>query len=1356
MLATHQIAALPDSPAPVDANGQPAGPADPGKARETAGALLKIANGFDPDQLTASEQARLKATKAQPALIRDAPDGSTILTDTGRKMLTGSAPAAAPFVPTTEAQDLRTLSQPPPAPPAVDSTAQSAPAAPEATQGASPVDLSTAGASIEPDLSADQPPPTPRPGDRSVPPQPTTPRGQEALRRITRLEEMREDAWSVGTDLTDGQKATLAGARQALAEELARQGDALPPEPPQASAQPQTRQPTTEMGQNAARTLEGLASIEQRTGTLNDVQRAAREEAQRTLDMDLNVQVLGNNPYPVTERGKSALRDYLALTKARDSGVYMSRGDHEAIANAVRTVQDDFTAQRKAFDEQRASSPAPAAQQHLYTDRGRNSRAMIAKLEEMQREQRAKGLDLAPGQQKRMGELRAILAEELARPAPDNLAVGDKIAGGSRQYTVSGLGDERHVEVTTENGAVHKMPRADALRQRVGPDAPPKFVRPSQGAVTRQSQLTRALEKAARANPDAPGLAERYQAAVSDLAEMQRKRAMPLQPGETPRTFKMPAAPGGNPDVLDHIAEQGGMVSPKDARAKATYDPRQGDYDGAPDLKGFYRHSIYGGRMMPDRMAQILHENYGVGDGSADAMWKAISQAKELRAKVSAQQQNHALAQKQTDRFARDTATPKEGAKEVSAGSLNVGDKVKIGNQTLKVAAVDPDSLDVTLEDHSKYGVQTVADGQALYVEQVQHGAGNDGDRLGAARPDTGTGRLFGDDEPFELRPGAASDAERLASARGEADLFTPRPAEPGPGSMGQVEDATTAPQAESATAEPPIGQGATAESAPAASQPEMLDTPAPVEKPETDIADFGEKIGGARKDTARPLGSREKVAAPAANADQPAWRRKYIIANELKRDYATRTDKPTGQFVVARADGAHVRSPRFASAEEADSAIPLIEAARNHGVSYGKKDDGSTDWHIYRKVGENKRPVVKSGFASHEDATTYLASHPQEIIEHKFAFPERPWVDRLERTGGTERTGNVTPKSFQDAFGFRGGEFGNWNMGGDGQAALNHAYDALHDLADTLGVSPKALSLNGELGIAFGARGHGGVDAAAAHYEPGYQVINMTKIKGAGSLAHEWFHALDHYLGRQDGKATDRTQADDAREASGRDPHYVRSEYASHGFSRQSGTREELRKAFQGVIDATVARKGEFTVPGNKLAEIQGKQQQYVRDTLKNLRDQFTTLHEYSRSKTPATPEQLAEFDRLAEQIATGDVGERIHVAPNNGRRMSAGRWSHQPIEDLNALYKKVLGRSFATNDEGSIGRKLYWQVDAMKDAQKRVANAGGEGGTETQTRNVATDFLREARKIDNHRASDYWSTTPRDGRTLVRELRG
>lgn len=74
-------------------------------------------------------------------------------------------------------------------------------------------------------------------------------------------------------------------------------------------------------------------------------------------------------------------------------------------------------------------------------------------------------------------------------------------------------------------------------------------------------------------------------------------------------------------------------------------------------------------------------------------------------------------------------------------------------------------------------------------------------------------------------------------------------------------------------------------------------------------------------------------------------------------------------------------------------------------------------------------------------------------------------------------------------------------------------AYDAFEDLYKAIGISVKDISLGGELAIAFGARGRG---SAMAHYEPVKNVINMTKRRGAGSLAHEWGHAMDAYLGKK------------------------------------------------------------------------------------------------------------------------------------------------------------------------------------------------------------------------------------------------
>ena len=286
-------------------------------------------------------------------------------------------------------------------------------------------------------------------------------------------------------------------------------------------------------------------------------------------------------------------------------------------------------------------------------------------------------------------------------------------------------------------------------RMSAGKDNPPKpdpFQRPSKLAVENQGKRMREYERTAQANPDKAGVVDRYQNAARQLAEMQRLRALPLQEGETPRTFEMPEAPTGAHDALDLIREQGGMMSRATASERPNFSKYAGDYDGAPTLRGYYHHAVFRGEMAPDRMAQILHENYGVGDGSPDGMWKAIDQSIDLRRKVSAQRQAEAVEQHQAARFDKDAvdpATAKKGARPINVESLQAGDKVTIGDQELTVLHVDTDSREVTLEDHSKYGVQQVpeldAEGNSnvLYVEQVQPAGPptDEGNTVFAGRP---------------------------------------------------------------------------------------------------------------------------------------------------------------------------------------------------------------------------------------------------------------------------------------------------------------------------------------------------------------------------------------------------------------------------------------------------------------------------------------------------------------------------------------------------------------------------------------------------------------------------------------------
>ena len=190
-------------------------------------------------------------------------------------------------------------------------------------------------------------------------------------------------------------------------------------------------------------------------------------------------------------------------------------------------------------------------------------------------------------------------------------------------------------------------------------------------------------------------------------------------------------------------------------------------------------------------------------------------------------------------------------------------------------------------------------------------------------------------------------------------------------------------------------------------------------------------------------------------------------------------------------------------------------------------------EYEVYGKQGSIEFQLTdKVHFDSKEDFWKFVAEHKPELesryreLKEEFSRSEKDWRSGnpiRDRLGPDYRQGkDATPEMFQETFGFRGVEFGNWvkqgKNGRERQWMLNNAYDSLMDLSKILGIPPKAVALDGDLGLAFGSRGHG---AASAHYEVANRVINLTKTKGYSSLAHEWFHALDHYLMRTNYKET-------------------------------------------------------------------------------------------------------------------------------------------------------------------------------------------------------------------------------------------
>ncbi|MBF7074996.1 hypothetical protein ISG33_16465 [Glaciecola sp. MH2013] len=117
-------------------------------------------------------------------------------------------------------------------------------------------------------------------------------------------------------------------------------------------------------------------------------------------------------------------------------------------------------------------------------------------------------------------------------------------------------------------------------------------------------------------------------------------------------------------------------------------------------------------------------------------------------------------------------------------------------------------------------------------------------------------------------------------------------------------------------------------------------------------------------------------------------------------------------------------------------------------------------------------------------------------------------------RNGDDHRAG--ADVNFQDIirlFHFRSIEIGKWVTEEEKRIAANLFFDALCDLMDILQVPENVISLNGSLSLGFGV---GGQKFASAHYNSAKKQLSLAKNAGAGALAHEWFHAFDHYIAKK------------------------------------------------------------------------------------------------------------------------------------------------------------------------------------------------------------------------------------------------
>jgi hypothetical protein len=314
--------------------------------------------------------------------------------------------------------------------------------------------------------------------------------------------------------------------------------------------------------------------------------------------------------------------------------------------------------------------------------------------------------------------------------------------------------------------------------------------------------------------------------------------------------------------------------------------------------------------------------------------------------------------------------------------------------------------------------------------------------------------------------------------------------------------------------------------------------------------------------------------------------------------------------------------------------------------------------------------------------------------------------IDEAERTGPARRGDgkDITSQRLMDHFGFRGVNFGRegWINQAERQAYLNQAYDGLLDLADVLGVPPKAMSLNGKLGIAFGAQGKG---KFAAHFVPGVNEINLTRTRGAGSLAHEWGHGLDHYFATQAG-------LDKVTEP-------MLSEHAS-STRLADGIRPEIVNAFRAIYQAMHKRN-------ESIGEAKMRRDAAQASAVKSLNAWLKAARGSVESSTAGNKvDLLAEFDQHAQKLREGDAGEGVEPS---GKQVFTAR-----VAAIRNLIKDATGK--------------LWSLDETKGLESnaryvRSLLAKQESDATHEPQQVATAFKRDSLALDKEKGGKaYWST--------------
>lgn len=319
--------------------------------------------------------------------------------------------------------------------------------------------------------------------------------------------------------------------------------------------------------------------------------------------------------------------------------------------------------------------------------------------------------------------------------------------------------------------------------------------------------------------------------------------------------------------------------------------------------------------------------------------------------------------------------------------------------------------------------------------------------------------------------------------------------------------------------------------------------------------------------------------------------------------------------------------------------------------------------------------------------------------------------ADKLIRKGGREVNVNST-EELKNTFGFRDIQSGNWVLKDKAIAKFHveSAAAAMMDLSDIVGIDAQSLAFGGRLALALGARGRKG---AAAHYEPRARIINISKMKGGGSLGHEWFHAIDNILA----EVMDVDGGTSAGLFLSKDSSILGDRPLNAAFNklRSAMLEGDIRAPESFDITESLVKIAKLNVPDSNLSKLQSiiKNNDATQAVIKI--DELLTRGSSKRSKNHTLWRKVAvayhNQDKIGETI-TLDTGEPSSSFYAESKKLDEGRskpyWSttlEMAARAFQAFLEDSLAKQDRQNDYLSYGANnaLYKNHNAYPDGAER-----------------------------------------------------